>query len=69
MGQEKKASAPVLPVAENNPFFLSYLLIWRDPTIPEASVFSIQMLDKYLGTWGQISDDKITNEIDNYWAN
>ncbi len=29
----------------------SYLVIWRDQTIPEASVFSIQMLDKYLGTW------------------
>ena len=51
-------------LAENNPLFsLSYLDIWRDPTIPEASVFSIQMLDKYLGTWGKISDDKITNEV------
>lgn len=37
----------------------SYLVIWREPTIPEASVFSIQMLDKYFGTCG--SEGKISD--------
>ena len=30
--------------------YKTYFVIWREPTIPEASVFSIQMLERYLGT-------------------
>ena len=30
--------------------YKTYFVIWREPTIPEASVFSMQLLERYLGT-------------------